>query len=131
MSANSTGPQRKEVSRNCTQLLKKPPTVSESAGRTSGSTTDCRTRSPSDPVSTRILSIVWQSEVPGRHTVTVVKRLLVDGLVVPLEVLSAATFGPAPEGYTVKGTDAVEWELAKEVAINVTGVFPVTLAGAV
>ena len=76
-----------------------------------------------------MLSIVWQFVVAGAQMVTLVKKLFVEGDVVPFAVVSAATFGPAPELNTVSCTDAVELGLAFEVAVSVTGVLLVTLPG--
>ncbi len=69
--------------------------------------------------------------VAGAHTVTLVNKVLVEGVVVPLSVVTAATFGPAPEGSAVISTDAVEPEFKIEVAVRVTGALPDKEPGAV
>ena len=74
--------------------------------------------------------MVLQLEVAGSHTVTLVNRVFVEGVEMPLSVETEATLAPAPEGNTVMSTTAVEPGFRIELAVSVTGTFPVTVAGA-
>jgi len=65
--------------------------------------------------------------------VTLTKAVLAAGFVVgagPASTVSAATLGPAPEGNTVSSSVAVAAVFATDVAVRITRVLLVTLAGA-
>jgi hypothetical protein len=89
------------------------------------------TLNPTDPVSTRIPSTVWQlgGEEPGTQIATLVYALSTTPTGPPFTLI-ATTFGPAPEGNTVISTLAVALGLATDVAFTVAGELPVTLLGA-
>ena len=70
-SAVRTGPHVKP-SWNCAHSTIGLPSDADCCGRLIVSALE-RTRSPLDPVSTRMPPIVWQVDVPGTHTVTLVK----------------------------------------------------------
>src|SRR5579864_5281538 len=75
-SAVITGPQVKKLT-NCPQLSSGLPNVDFSCGNCSVSA-DFRMRRPVEPVSTTMLSMVWQFDVPGTHTVTLAKAPLAE-----------------------------------------------------